>query len=201
MAKYLTAKRRAFVAEYLTNGRNGAAAHRSAFPGDASPRVRINMASRLLRDPRVAALIAQAERREALVMAELAERRAISRRRIAEALAEIAFARPGDYMSVGPDGILVYDVDKLQAAQAAGLLDLTIDERAGPDGQWRMRRLRVRFADRRAALKDLARLMGYFRDPHRPGAISSVADLTDAELDALRAEPYEDDDAPPSAQD
>ncbi len=199
MAKYLTTKRRAFVAEYLANGRNGAAAHRIAFPGDASPRVRTNMACRLLRDPRVAALIAEAERREVLVMAELAERRAISRRRIAEALAEIAYARPGDFMSAGPDGILVYDVDKLQAAQEAGLIELTIDERAGPGGQWRMRRLRVKFADRRAALKDLARLMGYFRDPHRPGAISSAADLTDAELDALRAE--RDDDEPPRRND
>jgi phage terminase small subunit len=81
-------------------------------------------------------------------------------------LAKIAFANLGDYMKVGPAGQPHLDFSALTREQAAALTEVTVDElkaARGADGR-EIRRVRFKLGDKRAALADLAKMLGLFRD-------------------------------------
>ncbi len=183
MTRALTPQRQAFAAAYIANGRQGVAAHRAAYPGTMSPQTRANGAYRLLKDPRIQALVADADRREQAARDVVAERLAITKQRLAARLAAIVFAGPIAYLVSDGKGVPKLDYEKLAEAQAKGLVEVMVDDIELSSREARRgRRIRVRPVDRVAVLMKLARLMGYLPEQR---LIQGVADLTQEEIDAL----------------
>lgn len=81
-------------------------------------------------------------------------------------LAHIAFANFADFMKVGPDGQPRLDFGALTRAQASALVEVTVDEyKTGRGVEARdVRRVRFKLGDKRAALADLCKLLGLFRE-------------------------------------
>jgi hypothetical protein len=185
MTKHLTQKRLDFVGAYLGNGRNGLEAHRAAYPDwQGKNQTRINAAWKLLRDPRIAALVDDADAKEKAALSEVAERHAISKRRLADRLAAIVFAAPVDYLISDGGGVPRINYDKLAEAQARGLVQVTVWAVAAgsPDQPAEARRIRIKPVDRTAAVMKLARLMGYLPEQRQ---IRGIDDLTQEEIDVL----------------
>lgn len=78
-------------------------------------------------------------------------------------LAKLAFANLGDFMTIGPDGLPHTDFTHATREQLAGLAELTVDERAST-GKGKAKRVRLKLADKRAALVDLGRTLSMFTD-------------------------------------
>ncbi len=72
----------------------------------------------------------------------------------------------GDFMKVGPDGQPRLDFSALQRDHTAALTEVTVDEyKTGRGNEARdVRRVRFKLADKRAALADLCKLLGLFRE-------------------------------------
>jgi phage terminase small subunit len=116
MARDLTAKQRAFVEAYLSNGRNGAEAYRTAYDTKSSPQRSGEMAHELLANPKISPIVAaaeqQAEQRTVLAL----HKHGLTR----EALVEDVIAVIQDAKKAGERMTMLHGV-KL-AAQLGGLL-------------------------------------------------------------------------------
>jgi len=102
--------------------------------------------------------------RVAELLGSAAERTEITRSMIAEELAKIGFANMQDYMKVGADGDPYLDFSNLTAAQAAALAEVTVEdfkEGRGEDSR-DIRRVKFKLHDKKGALVDLAKLLGFF---------------------------------------
>ena len=152
----ITLKQRAFVNEYIANGRNGAAAYRKAYNSRADVKGCSREAAALLENPRVAAIIASKDRMLALAEQRELESLEVTEERVIKTIAALAFYDPREVLSWDEEGKITFTASKdipLRAIQP-------IREIAAlPNGG-----LRVRFHDRRAALMDLARLRGMISD-------------------------------------
>jgi len=186
MPRQLTPRSQAFIAAYLANGRNGAAAHRTAYPRATSAKVNACAASRLLQDPRIKAVVAEADREDAATLAAAVRSAAISKQRIAEELAKIAFADPRQCFALGPDGSPVPDWSRIGEGLAAGVVEVTVDDLKLRHGSKirEARRVRIKFSDKRLALMSLAHLLGYLPEHRLHEPPDDPSQLTDAELDA-----------------
>ena len=91
----LTGKQRMFVDTYLSNGQNGADAYRTVYGTKASPQRAAEEASKLLRNPKIAPMLAKAH---AQANAAVSHKLEITKQRIADGLADIAW--PDDRFSV-----------------------------------------------------------------------------------------------------
>jgi hypothetical protein len=91
----------------------------------------------------------------------------VTTERVVGELARIGFANIQDYLTIGPDGEPHFDYAKIERDQAAALQEIVIEEfKDGRDGEGRkVRRIRFKLADKRAALVDLGRHLGLFVDP------------------------------------
>jgi phage terminase small subunit len=112
----LTPRQECFVAEYLKDGNATRAYIRAGY----SPRGAQPSASRLLRDPGIAAAVAAGRRHiaDALGVDVVT--------RLAQEYARIALANVGDFVSADADGRLRVDLEKASLAQQAGILELKI---------------------------------------------------------------------------
>lgn len=109
-AEGLADKERVFVEEYLIDLNGRQAGIRCGYhAGNAS-----NEARRMLDKPAVAAAIDKA----------LAERPGISRTRIVDELAKIAFANMGDYTTWNGDGVNLIDSESLEPEQRAAVAEV-----------------------------------------------------------------------------
>jgi phage terminase small subunit len=151
----LTAKQARFVAEYLIDLNATQAAIRAGY----SARTAAEIGYELLRRPAVAAAIAEAQ-------AARAQRMEITADRVVAELAKIGFANMADYMRVGADGDPVLDFSTLTRDQASALIEIAVDDYIdGRGGEARqVRRVRFKLVDKRAALVDLGRHLGIFKD-------------------------------------
>src|SRR5690242_18702134 len=111
----LSPRHERFVAALLKDGNATQAYIRAGY----SPRGAQPSASRLLRDPRIAAAVAAGRQR----MAQTLE---VDVQRIVQEYAKIAFASVGDYVSTDADGRLHVDLEKAGQAQLAGIVELKI---------------------------------------------------------------------------
>jgi phage terminase small subunit len=86
--------------------------------------------------------------------------------RVLHELAKLAFANMADYMRVGPDGDPVLDFSKLTRDQAAALVEVTVEDFLDGRGEnaRQVRRVKFKLADKRAALVDLGKHLGLFKD-------------------------------------
>jgi phage terminase small subunit len=118
--------------------------------------------------PKIAARITELTE-EKLAAEKLARERAqvkfdVTAERVIGELARIGLANMQDYLTVGPDGETRFiDPARLSRDQAAALQEIVIEEFA--DRGKTKRRIRLKLADKRAALVDLGRHLGLFLDP------------------------------------
>lgn len=105
-------------------------------------------------------------RRVEEIVAAAAKAAEVTVQRVLQELSLIGFANMQDYMSVGVDGQPVLDFSKLSRAQAAALAEVTVEEfkdGAGKDSR-DVRRVKFKLADKRAALVDIGKHLGMFKE-------------------------------------
>jgi hypothetical protein len=85
---------------------------------------------------------------------------------LAAELAKLGFANMADYMRANPNGDPYLDFSQLTRDQTAALQEVTVEyyvDGRGEDAR-NVKRVRFKLADKRAALVDLGRHLGIFRD-------------------------------------
>ena len=94
------------------------------------------------------------------------EKLSITKERILEELASIGFANMADYMTAGSDGDPYLDFSSLTRAQAAALSEVTVEDfkEGRGDNARDVRRIKFKLWDKKGALVDLGKYLGYFRD-------------------------------------
>lgn len=114
---------------------------------------------RLKKDPKVKARIRE-------IQGRAAKRAEISVKNVLRELALLGFANMADYMRANPDGDPYLDFSSLTREQAAALVEVTVEdfkEGRGKDAR-DVRRIKFKLADKRAALVDIGRHLGMFKD-------------------------------------
>ncbi len=148
----MSPRQRRFVDEYLIDLDGKHAAIRAGYP----PRVAKDRAYRLLRTPEIADAIAAA-------MAARSRRTGITRERVLEELARIAFVDWRKLAVWGSEGVELTDSRELSAAETAAVAAVRTDD--GWEG-----RVDIALHDKRRALDTLARILGLAVDPPKPAS-------------------------------
>lgn len=150
----LTEKKKRFAQEYVVDLNGTAAAIRAKYP-ERSARSR---ASKLLAEPEVQAYVQD-------LQAEKAKRCEISADKVLSELAKIGFANMADYIQVSGANIFV-DLSKMTRDQAAAVSEITVEEYTEGRGESarEVKRTKFKLSDKRAALCDLGKHLGLFRE-------------------------------------
>jgi phage terminase small subunit len=163
----LTPKQEAFVREYLSNGRNGAAAYRVAYNEDAPPQRAAEEACKLLGHPKIAPRIgAVAERVE--------QRTEVTVARVRQELARVAFSDPRKLYNA--DGSLKppSEWDDDTAASIAGVEVFEEFERDGRTKKKVGETRKVKRWDKNRALDSLAKHLDMYGDGDRDKSRPSI---------------------------
>jgi phage terminase small subunit len=151
----LNDRQRRFIDEYLVDLNGAQAAIRAGY----SPRSARQRADVLLNEPDVAGALAAAQ-------AALAERTGITQAMVLEELAKIGFANMGNYLHATTGGDPYFDFAGLTEEQKAALVEVTVEdftEGRGEDAR-NIRRVKFKLGDKRAALVDIGKHLGMFKD-------------------------------------
>lgn len=97
--------------------------------------------------------------RIAEIQAQLVTKTEITAQRVLEELAKIGFANYGDFLTVDEFGRSTVDIKKLSKDQLAAISEMEIN--TSEDGK---QRIKVKLHDKRAALMDIGKHLGMFRD-------------------------------------
>lgn len=140
----LNAKQAKFVREYLVDLNATQAAIRAGYSEKSASEIGYEN----LRKPHIAAAVDKA----------MAEEPGITRARIVDELAKIAFASAGDFFEWGPDGVEIKPSEDLTDEQRAVVSEVsqTVTEKGGTT--------RIKLSDKQAALEKLGRALGMFKD-------------------------------------
>lgn len=122
--------------------------------------------SRLLK---IAAFAARLEFLEKAVTAQVVERTAITVERVIDELAKIGFANMGDYFRAGEDGVPRLRASELTRDQMAALSEVSIEEEVEPGEKddelpTVVRKTKFKLWDKRAALVDIGKHLGAFKN-------------------------------------
>lgn len=152
-------KQQQFVRHYLIclNGTQ------AAILAGYSPKTAQEQSSRLLSNVKVRAAVEKAQGR-------IATKLDITVERIAIELAKLGFSNMQDYIGITSGGDPYTDLSKLTRDQAAALQEITVEEYTegrGEDAR-QVKRTRFKLADKRAALVDLGKHIGMFKDAAPP---------------------------------
>ena len=155
MSEGLTVKRAMFVQEYLVDLNATQAAIRAGYAPDSAS----VEGCRLLADAKVEAAVQEG-------MNARAARLAISQDRVAAELGKLGFSNMLDYLSVPEEGDPSIDLTGMTRDQAAALTEFTVEEQTTGRDRDRVttKRVRIKLADKRAALVDLGRHLGMFKE-------------------------------------
>jgi phage terminase small subunit len=149
----LTPQQRAFVREYLLNGRD---AKNAGIKAGYAPSSAHATCYKLLQGKKVPAAIAAEE-------ARLRARHDITLDRIIDELARVAFGGMGDFLTVNPDGVPAIDLSKASKADLH-MLDLveveTLNSGKGDDARAVGRVLKLKRLDKMKALEILGKHFG-----------------------------------------
>jgi len=151
----LTAKQKRFVDEYLVDLNATQAAIRAGY----SAKTARSVGSENLTKPDIAAAIEKRQKR-------LADKYEVNQERIVAELARIGFANMQDYMRAGSDGDPYLDFSGLTRDQAAALAEVTVEDFKDGRGEDArdVRRVKFKLHDKRAALVDLGKHLGMFKE-------------------------------------
>jgi phage terminase small subunit len=172
-------RREVFTAEYLKNPNGTQAAIKAGF----SPRSAHDAAHRLMKHPDVQAALAKVRAKVEAKTAAVADKLEITAERVLQELAKIGFSDLRRVAKWG-NGLDLIASDKLDDATAGAVSEVAMTK-YGP---------RIKLYDKRAALVDLGKHVGVFKD----GADISVP-VTFVVQRTSRSRPrrpYEEDDAP-----
>lgn len=169
-AKALTPRQERFVQEYLKDLNATQAAIRAGFSEKCANLIGYQTVHR----PHVAAAIAARQ-------AQIAKKFEITQEMVIAELALIGFANMSDYMRPGKDGDPYLDFSGLTREQAAALAEVTVEDFKDGRGEDArdVRRVKFKLADKRAALVDLGKHLGLFKEQvEHTGAVGhySVSD-------------------------
>lgn len=164
--KVLTARQIAFIEHYLEHG-NATEAYRAAYGCLKSSNATTKKhAHELLHNEPIQRVIAAAKKAAiqrlnsaASTHNPLIQKYVIDKERAAQMLAMLAHTDARDYFEWGPGGVKVKESAALTDAQAFGVIE--VSQTVGKDGGGT---IKVKLADKRQALMDLARLKGWL-DP------------------------------------
>jgi hypothetical protein len=118
--------------------------------------------------------------------AKIAQRHNLTVDRIIGELALIGFANMLDYITLQADGSVSVDLSNLARDQAAAIQDITVDEYMDGRGHDArpVKRIKFKLSDKRAALVDLGKHLGMFKDLSES---TRKLDATNAFLDIVKA--------------
>ena len=151
----LTAKQKRFVDEYMVDLNATQAAIRSGY----SAKTARSVGSENLTKPDIASAIEKRQKR-------LADKYEVNQERIVAELARIGFSNMQDYMRANSDGDPFLDFSNLTRDQAAALAEVTVEvfkDGRGEDAR-DVRRVKFKLHDKRAALVDLGKHLGMFKE-------------------------------------
>lgn len=155
MSRELTPRQARFVEEYLIDLNATQAAIRAGY----SAKTALQQGPRLLGYAGVAAAIQKAQDRRSI-------RTGITADRVLSELAKIGFSNMQDYMRTTAEGDPCLDISGLTRDQAAALSEVTVEDFKDGRGEDArdVRRVKFKLHDKRAALVDLGRHLGLFKD-------------------------------------
>ena len=164
----LAPRQQRFIDEYMIDLNATRAAIAAGFSKKAASQAGWDQ----LRNPKVALEIG---RRQSL----LSERLSVSADNVLSELSKLAFANVGDFYRVGEDGRLEVDSNALtDPLKSAALAQLDITEKTNGD-----QAIKIKLADKRAALTDLGKHLGLFAGKPEPVVPVEVVDTrSDREL-------------------
>jgi len=138
----------------IARGGPVAETYAKVYPGHGikNPDLLAVKASKLHTRPHIQARIA--EMKDALAV-----RTTITQQKVLEELAKIGFANYGDFVEIDADGKTTVDVNKLTKDQLAAISEMQVE--TTKDGR---QRVRVKLHDKRAALVDIGKHLGMFRE-------------------------------------
>lgn len=138
-------------------------------------------------DGNASKLAAKVQDRVKEITGKAAEKAGITIERVLAELAKIGFANMLDYVTINSSGEPVIDLSALDRDQAAAIQEVIVDthnEREGEDSV-AVRRVRFKLLDKRAALVDIGKHLGMFKErvehTGKDGAPIEMVDLTDTE--------------------
>lgn len=148
----LTRKQQRFVDEYLVDLNGAQAAIRAGYSADSAKEI----AYENLTKPHIAAAIDAA----------LATTPGVTRTRIVDELARVAFANMLDYVTPQADGTAYVDLSKLTREQAAAIGEIITEEYTEGRGESAraVQRVKFKLADKLSALEKLGKTLGMFKD-------------------------------------
>lgn len=138
-------------------------------------------ASKLARMPHIQARIQD-------IVGKAAVKTDIKVERILQELARIGFANMLDYVSVGQGGDANLDLTGLTRDSAAAISEIVVDTHNAKDGKDTVvvRRVRFKLLDKRAALVDLGKHLGMFKERADEDGVSADMPPEHAELSPLQ---------------
>ena len=151
----LTPKQGRFVAEYLIDLNATQAAIRAGY----SAKTAGSVGSENLSKPEIAEAIQKA-------MKAREQRTEVTQDRVLQELARLGFANMHDYMRITPEGEPFADLSQLTREQAAAITEFTVEDFTDGRGEDArdVRRVKFKLADKRAALVDIGKHLGMFKD-------------------------------------
>lgn len=160
----LTDQQRFMLDEYFRNGFRKVRAAKAA--GYSTPGVQ---ATRVFSYPWV-----QAEIERRFKKMEIKDR--ANREAILEEYGKIGFARLGELMAVNEDGSVTLELQDMNDDDRAALSEFVVEEVmvGRGEGALPVRKTRIKFHDKRAALDSMSRVLGLFNDKVQVGAEESL---------------------------
>ena len=151
----LAPKRAAFVREYLIDLNASAAARRAGY----SARTANRAGHELLSNPDIAAAVQEAQE-------ERAQSTGVTAERVVNELAKLAFANLGDYFQMASGEDPYIDLSNVTRDQLAALTEIQVDDYTDGRGEDArdVRRVKIKMADKKAALELLGKHLGMFTD-------------------------------------
>jgi phage terminase small subunit len=179
----LTRKQARFVELYLAGG-NAAEAYREAYSSAAPSRSVAREGHRLLKHPKIAPFLAEAEAKARAVLVEAANHYAVSRERNVAELAHIAYANLEDFTrQVGEERVI--DLSGATRDQLAALQEITVEDYLdgrGKDAR-QVRRTKIKLGDKQGAIERLNKMFGWIIDRNEVGKPGEFAKMSDEELE------------------
>jgi phage terminase small subunit len=155
MIEKLTAKQARFVEEYLVDLNATQAAIRSGYSVKTAKQIGTENLAKL-------SIVAEIKRRQA----DLSARTQITQEMVLAELGKLGFSNILDYVTIQEDGDPKPDLSSMTRDQAAALSELIVEtyaEGCGDEAE-QVKRVKFKLADKRAALVDIGRHLGMFKN-------------------------------------